>query len=68
MDPEGAPYLCVRTVTCPYCGEPVETTVDSPQHGVRYIEDCSVCCQPIEFRVTTAADGDFRVTPGREND
>jgi hypothetical protein len=37
---------------CPYCGEPLELYVDEAggieQH---YIEDCSVCCRPVEIRV-----------------
>ena len=38
---------------CPYCGEPLELTVD--EYGGRnqsYIEDCAVCCRPIEVRVS----------------
>lgn len=38
---------------CPYCGEPLELYVDEgggiTQH---YIEDCSVCCRPIQIQVT----------------
>jgi hypothetical protein len=32
---------------CPYCGEPVEITLDpgSGNHQ-QYIEDCPVCCRP----------------------
>ena len=38
-------------VSCPYCGEPL--TLDVDETGGRtqtYIEDCAVCCQPIEVR------------------
>jgi hypothetical protein len=37
---------------CPYCGEPLELYVDEAG-GIdqRYIEDCSVCCRPLEIRV-----------------
>lgn len=37
---------------CPYCGEPIELYVDE-SGGVeqRYIEDCSVCCRPLEIAV-----------------
>lgn len=55
-------------MTCPCCGEPVETTLDSPRPGLRYTEDCSVCCQPIEFHVTMTEDGDCEVTARPEND
>ncbi len=38
-------------VHCPYCGEPFETLIDLSAGSATYIEDCQVCCQPIEFRV-----------------
>ena len=37
------------TVQCPYCGESFETAVDWSAGAFRYIEDCHVCCQPIEL-------------------
>ena len=37
------------TVQCPYCGESFETAVDPSAGSFRYIEDCQVCCQPIEL-------------------
>ncbi|MEO0443123.1 MAG: CPXCG motif-containing cysteine-rich protein [Pseudomonadota bacterium] len=37
---------------CPYCGEPIEAVIDTSIEQQEYIEDCSVCCQPIEFRVS----------------
>jgi hypothetical protein len=37
------------TVQCPYCGESFETAVDCSAGAFRYIEDCQVCCQPIEL-------------------
>lgn len=55
-------------VNCPYCGEAFETLLDSPQDGMRYIEDCPVCCQPIEFAVSAAPGGGFTVHAAREND
>ena len=36
-------------VDCPYCGESFETAVDVSAGPFRYIEDCQVCCQPIEL-------------------
>ncbi|HTC52532.1 MAG TPA: CPXCG motif-containing cysteine-rich protein [Steroidobacteraceae bacterium] len=38
-------------VHCPYCGEPFETLIDLSGGSQAYVEDCQVCCQPIEFRV-----------------
>lgn len=46
-----------RTVQCPYCGEPFETAVDLSSGSTSYIEDCQVCCRPIEFRLEVADDG-----------
>lgn len=37
------------TVQCPYCGEAFETSVDLSAGTFTYIEDCQVCCQPIEL-------------------
>jgi len=46
-----SPALQPRTVQCPYCGESFETMVDLSGGSTSYIEDCQVCCQPIEFSV-----------------
>ena len=42
---------------CPYCGEPLDLYVDEAG-GIeqQYIEDCSVCCRPIEIRILLGAD------------
>jgi len=45
------------TIQCPYCGEPFETQVDSSAGSSSYIEDCQVCCRPIEIALEVAADG-----------
>jgi hypothetical protein len=36
-------------VQCPYCGESFDTTVDLSAGSFSYVEDCQVCCQPIEL-------------------
>jgi transcription elongation factor Elf1 len=36
---------------CPYCGEQIEMLVDTSQGSHQTIEDCSVCCRPIELHV-----------------
>jgi hypothetical protein len=38
-------------IQCPYCGEAFETLIDLSAGSANYIEDCQVCCQPIEFKV-----------------
>lgn len=46
-------------VDCPYCGEQFETIVDISGGDQRYIEDCPVCCRPIEFQVRVDARGEL---------
>jgi len=46
-----------RTISCPYCGEEFETSIDCSAGDQSYIEDCYVCCQPIEFTVNADTDG-----------
>jgi hypothetical protein len=36
-------------VDCPYCGERFETAIDLSAGDFAYVEDCQVCCQPIEL-------------------
>jgi transcription elongation factor Elf1 len=35
--------------SCPYCGETISSVLDPSESMQRYIEDCEVCCQPIEL-------------------
>lgn len=42
--------------TCPYCGEPIELVVDASAGSAEYVEDCQVCCRPMQ--VSVAVDGD----------
>lgn len=39
-------------IDCPYCGERIVVLVDTSAGGQEYIEDCQVCCRPINIRVT----------------
>jgi len=41
-----------HNISCPYCGESFETLIDLSAGSQAYIEDCQVCCQPIEFRIS----------------
>jgi hypothetical protein len=51
-DDGGAPGgVQFHLVECPYCGESFETPVDTSSGSARYVEDCQICCQPIEFRL-----------------
>jgi hypothetical protein len=56
------------TVSCPYCGEPFETRVDASAGAAHYIEDCQVCCQPIEMTLDVDAEGAFAGLTARRGD
>jgi hypothetical protein len=47
-------------VQCPYCGESFETQVDTSTGSARYVEDCQICCQPIEFSLEVDHAGVFQ--------
>ena len=37
---------------CPYCWEGISMLLDVSVGSQKYIEDCEVCCNPIELKVT----------------
>lgn len=47
-------------VQCPYCAEVYETQVDLTAGSFTYVEDCQVCCQPIELYVEVNDSGRLR--------
>ncbi len=44
--------LIEAEVMCPHCGETYRTMIDTSQGGYSTIEDCPVCCRPIQLDVT----------------
>ncbi len=56
-------------VSCPYCGEQFDTSVDCSAGDTNYIEDCYVCCRPIVFHVFIHHTGELDyVHTATEND
>ena len=41
--------LKTALIDCPYCGECLEILIDSSSGDQDYVEDCQVCCSPIEI-------------------
>lgn len=37
---------------CPHCWEEISMLLDLSQISVTYIEDCEVCCNPMQIRYT----------------
>jgi len=69
VEPDGAGGQApagFATVQCPYCGEAFETAVDLSAGPFSYVEDCQVCCQPIELAGETDEGGELvRLTASR---
>lgn len=55
------------SLNCPYCGETIEILLDCTIEYQQYIEDCFVCCRPIQFSVSINSDGTFQVDATDEN-
>ncbi len=54
--------------SCPYCGEMITLLVDESVEQQQYIEDCQVCCRPMEIRMSVSADGSCQIDIRAEND
>ncbi len=37
------------SLDCPYCGEMISMSIDCSSGSHDFIEDCTVCCRPIEL-------------------
>lgn len=46
-------------VMCPHCGESILLFLDLSVESQSYIEDCSVCCQPMTVAYSVA-DGELQ--------
>lgn len=46
---------------CPYCWEEITLLVDGSIENQEYIEDCEVCCRPIDFSVEVDEQGSASV-------
>lgn len=51
---------CEQDIGCPYCGERITVFIDTSAGAQRYVEDCQVCCRPIEIAVSEDGNGRFQ--------
>jgi len=42
--------------SCPYCGEEISMVLDLSVRRQTYVEDCEVCCKPIEISYSVEDD------------
>lgn len=54
-------------IVCPYCAEAIEIVVDCSVDYQDYIEDCFVCCRPIQLKISVDSQGDIAVIAHDEN-
>ena len=64
FEPDGAarasqPGTEFVALVCPYCWERYETQVDLTGGSCVYVEDCQVCCRPIELTCEVSAAGEL---------
>jgi len=57
-----------KNIDCPYCGEDIEIIIDCSIDSQDYIEDCSVCCRPINLTIIINTEGEPQITVRNENE
>jgi transcription elongation factor Elf1 len=57
-----------QQVSCPYCGEQITVFIDVSQGNHETIEDCFVCCRPIEFLIESDGNEVQRLVVGSGDD
>jgi hypothetical protein len=65
---DGGEQAQFTSVQCPYCGEPFDTLLDLSAGSASYIEDCQICCRPIELGVAVAVNGELESVSVRRTD
>lgn len=53
---------------CPYCGEMLLIQLDLSAGSQSYVEDCQVCCQPIQMVVRVGEGGGLESALGERMD
>lgn len=44
-------FIKDRSLSCPYCGSPLEVVLDISEIEHDLYEDCEICCRPILFSI-----------------
>jgi len=60
--------LIEQRILCPYCNEPITVLVDTSVDYQEYIEDCQVCCHPIEMTASVDFESDVNLVVRHENE
>jgi len=57
-----------QLIQCPYCGKSIDVVIDCSVEQQSYIEDCQVCCRPINFDISIDTAGELMVNVTHENE
>jgi len=55
-------------ISCPYCGEQLDVSADCSVDYQQYIEDCQVCCRPMQLSVSVDEDDNVRIDARHEDE
>jgi hypothetical protein len=54
--------------SCPYCGEPISLWLDEGGgSSQKYVEDCSICCRPMQVYVYVDENGEASASVERDD-
>jgi hypothetical protein len=54
--------------SCPYCGERIDLPADASAGTQDYVEDCPVCCRPIQVHAEADFQGETRLLLTRDDE
>ena len=54
--------LIEHVISCPFCAESISVLLDPSGGDQSYIEDCQVCCRPIEISFELSGDDAVNVS------
>ena len=57
-----------QTIGCPYCGETIDILIDTSIEQQSYIEDCQVCCRPINLVINQLDEDQISVDARRDDE
>jgi transcription elongation factor Elf1 len=60
--------LIERRIGCPYCGEEFVALIDLSSGSTAYIQDCEICCRPIQFQLECGDTGEIESLTLRRDD
>ncbi len=56
-----------HNLDCPYCGEVIQIIIDCSVSEQQYIEDCQVCCRPINIFINIEGN-EIQINASHENE